>query len=61
MCLTYSFVLEDNFGFKKYVFLYALSGIFGNILSCLFLTDVISVGASSSLFGVMALELSYLI
>ena len=59
--LTYSFVLESHYGFKKFVILYFASGIFGNILSCLLLSEYISIGASSALCGVLILELTYLI
>jgi len=40
--------------------LYFVSGIAGNLLSSVFMKDSLSVGASSSLFGVIALEFLYL-
>jgi len=43
--------LEQAFGTWRIVVIYMLSGIYGNLLSCIFLPDVLGVGASGALFG----------
>jgi len=45
------FGLEKMFGFWKIGTLYILSGLFGTMVSMVFLPDVLSVGASASVFG----------
>jgi len=57
----YSYRLESVYGTKKFAFLYLIAGIGGNLLSAASRTGNISVGASSSLFGVFALYMAYLI
>lgn len=44
-------IAEDAFGSRKFLGLYFFSGISGNIFSYLFSPNTISVGASTSLFG----------
>ncbi|XP_076912685.1 RHOMBOID-like protein 2 isoform X2 [Bidens hawaiensis] len=53
--------LEQQFGFVRVGILYMLSGIGGSILSGLFITDNISVGASGALFGLLGAMLSELL
>ena len=45
--------LERVFGFWRTSVLYVLSGVFGTILSTIFLPGVVSVGASASVFGIV--------
>jgi rhomboid protease GluP len=58
--LMYGFSLEDFYGTKKYLILYLLSGIGGNLLSASINHESISVGASSSIFGLFALMGTYI-
>ena len=44
--------VESFFGKTKYIVIYVLSAVFGNLLSMLF-TDVISAGASGAIFGLL--------
>jgi len=57
----YSYRLEANYGTKKFALLYLLAGVGGNILSAAYMTQSISVGASSSLFGVFAFFIAFLL
>lgn len=46
--------LESFFGKTKYLVIYILSGVIGNLLSIIFLPDgVVSVGASGAIFGLL--------
>lgn len=46
--------LESFFGKVKYIIIYLISGICGNLLSMLFLSDThVSVGASGAIFGLL--------
>mmetsp|Transcript_18540 Transcript_18540/g.30997 ORF Transcript_18540/g.30997 Transcript_18540/m.30997 type:complete len:411 (+) Transcript_18540:199-1431(+) len=45
--------LERSFGFWRVGVLYILSGLFGTMVSVIFLPGVISVGASASVFGLV--------
>lgn len=47
------FPIERRFGFWRTGSLYVLSGIFGTIVSLVFLPAVLSVGASASVFGLV--------
>ncbi|KAK9053159.1 hypothetical protein SSX86_029789 [Deinandra increscens subsp. villosa] len=53
--------LEQQFGFVRVGMLYMLAGIGGSILSALFITNNISVGASGALFGLLGAMLSELL
>ncbi|KAM0060024.1 putative peptidase S54, rhomboid, Rhomboid-like superfamily [Helianthus debilis subsp. tardiflorus] len=53
--------LEQQFGFVRVGILYMLAGIGGSILSSLFITNNISVGASGALFGLLGAMLSELL
>ena len=46
-----SFYVENLLKTGKFVLLFLTTGIFGNILSTIFYRDLISVGASGSIFG----------
>lgn len=45
--------LERRFGFWRVGTLYVLSGLFGAMVSVVFLPGVLSVGASASVFGLV--------
>lgn len=45
--------LNIVFGTPRFTIIYLLSGIFGNLLSCIFLPDGVSVGASGALLGIL--------
>merc|ERR1719240_498183 len=45
--------IERAFGFWRVAVLYVLSGLFGTIVSIVFLPGVLSVGASASVFGLV--------
>jgi len=45
--------LERRFGFWRIGILYVLSGLFGTMVSVVFLPGVLSVGASASVFGLV--------
>jgi len=47
------FDLEKVFGFWRVGLLYIIAGIFGTIVSIVFLPSVLSVGASASVFGLL--------
>ena len=50
---THQVPLEREFGSWRIGALYLLSGIFGTMVSVIFLPDVLSVGASASVFGLI--------
>jgi len=56
----YGFFLEDRYGTKRFVTLYLLAGVGGNLLSAAFRVYGTSIGASSSLFGLIAFQCAYL-
>ncbi|KAL9650718.1 hypothetical protein ABK040_001772 [Willaertia magna] len=45
--------LERHWGFAFTAFIYSISAVGGNLLSALFLPRIITVGASSALFGIL--------
>ncbi|XP_047162644.1 RHOMBOID-like protein 2 [Vigna umbellata] len=53
--------LEQQFGFVRIGVIYLVSGFGGSVLSCLFIRDHTSVGASGALFGLLGAMLSELI
>ncbi|XP_043698250.1 RHOMBOID-like protein 2 [Telopea speciosissima] len=53
--------LEQQFGFVRIGVVYLLSGFGGSVLSCLFIRNSISVGASGALFGLLGAMLSELL
>ena len=57
----YGYRLEATFGAKKLALFYIMTGIGGNLLSAVAITESISVGASSSLFGIFALYIAFLL
>ncbi|KAJ5069644.1 rhomboid-related [Anaeramoeba ignava] len=51
--IIYGFQLERYFGGLRIAIIYFLTGISGNLLSAIFLPNVVSVGSSSALFGLL--------
>ena len=58
--LIFGINLESTIGIPRTISVYFISGICGNLMSAL-VTDDISVGASSCIFGLMGALLAYLI
>eukprot|EP00736_Rhodelphis_marinus_P009504 Rmarinus@m.26438 len=60
MMFTYRVAIrqEQDWGYMRVGMIYLLSGIAGNLASAAFLPDIITVGASSSLFGMLGAELA---
>lgn len=56
-----NFFLEKQYGTKKLSLLFIISGIGGNLMSCIEYPDNISVGASSAIFGSLALYGGFLL
>lgn len=62
ICLMFIGIrLEQQFGFVRIAVIYLLSGFGGSVLSCLFIQNSISVGASGALFGLLGSMLAELI
>ena len=51
--MVYGIKLEKEYKTIKFAILYFISGIIGNMFSCVFQADSLSVGASSSISGVI--------
>lgn len=45
--------LNCVYGTAKWIWIYFVSGIFGNILSCIFLPESVGVGSSGALLGIL--------
>ncbi len=50
---------EDMFDLKEYLMIYFVSGLSGGILTLVFMPDVLSVGASGAIFGVLGATIIY--
>jgi len=48
-------LVERAYGKERFISIYMLTGIFGNLLTHLFLPNAISVGASGAIFGLIGL------
>jgi rhomboid protease GluP len=57
----YGYVLENYLSKKQFIFHYILCGIAGNLLSGYNNPNNISVGASSSLYGIFPLIILYIL
>lgn len=53
--------LNRVFGTLPWLFIYFASGIYGNMLSCIFLPDAIGVGSSGALMGILSAWLIWII
>ena len=51
-------VIERSYGWRRFLALYLLAGVFGNVLSFLFTAEP-SLGASTSIFGLIAAQAIY--
>ena len=58
--LLFGLNLESSIGIPRTIGIYFISGICGNLFSAL-ITDTISVGASSAIFGLLGALLAYLL
>eukprot|EP00744_Colponema_vietnamica_P001886 GILI01003061.1.p1 GENE.GILI01003061.1~~GILI01003061.1.p1 ORF type:complete len:313 (+),score=91.86 GILI01003061.1:98-940(+) len=54
------FTMEKEYGVRKLILLYFVSGIGASFLSCMAAPCVIGVGASGSLFGLLGSQIAYL-
>ena len=59
--LMWGFRIEQSLGTKKFVFLYFVAGIGGNLLSTVNELFIISAGASSSILGILGFGFPYVI
>lgn len=57
--LIFGIRLESTIGTPKFIILYFMAGISGNLLSSLVI-DFIGVGASTSIFGILGAYLAYI-
>jgi rhomboid protease GluP len=57
--LIFGLRAEDMFDLKEYFFIYFVSGLTGGVLTLLMGPDIISVGASGAIFGVLGATLIY--
>jgi len=57
----YGYFLENYYGVRRFAILYFAAGFGGNLLSAVANKTNISIGASSAIFGLFALQLAYLI
>lgn len=49
------------FGWKRWLAIYVGSGVYGNMLSCVFLTDAVGVGSSGAVLGMLTSWLLWII
>src|SRR6056297_990596 len=54
----FGIVVEKIYSSQKFIFIYLISGIVGNLLTQFFYTNVPSVGASGAIFGLVGLMFS---
>lgn len=57
--LIFGLRAEDMFNLEEYLSIYFLSGLFGGLLTLLWPVDILSVGASGAIFGVLGATLVY--
>ena len=50
--------VEKDSGFFRAVLVFFISGLYGYILSCLFVPEMVTVGATGALYGFLGLQLS---
>ena len=61
MQVYYGFILEITHGWRRVAILYIVGGIGASLFSCIRFYYETSVGASGSIFSLLALELIYFI
>lgn len=49
------------FGTVRWLFIYLMAGIFGGMMSCIFLPDAVGVGSSGALLGILSAWLVWII
>ncbi|MEA1885199.1 MAG: rhomboid family intramembrane serine protease [Thermotogota bacterium] len=54
----FGIVVEKIYSSQKFIFIYLISGVVGNLLTQVFYTNVPSVGASGAIFGLVGLMFS---
>jgi len=54
----FGIVVEKIYSSQKFIFIYLISGVVGNVLTQIFYTNVPSVGASGAIFGLIGLMFS---
>lgn len=59
--ISLSIYVEHILGSFRYILVYLISGIGGNLMSAIFLVRYIQVGASSSIFGLLSVQYADLI
>lgn len=57
--LIFGLRAEDMFNIEEYLLIYFLCGLFGGLLTLLWPMDILSVGASGAIFGVLGATLIY--
>ena len=57
--LRFGFAIETYYGSKKFAAIYIISGIGGNLLSSVMKIYIVSVGASTSGYGLLAVLACY--
>ncbi|KRW98814.1 hypothetical protein PPERSA_10585 [Pseudocohnilembus persalinus] len=58
--LFFGFQLENYYGFKRFLSVYLMAGIGGNLLSIYWHYENFSLGASTGVFGILAFQCIYL-
>jgi membrane associated rhomboid family serine protease len=53
--------LNRVYGTPKWLFIYFISGIFGNMMSCIFLPDSVGVGSSGAVLGMLSSWIAWII
>jgi membrane associated rhomboid family serine protease len=53
--------LNRIYGTWKWMFIYMISGIFGNMMSCIFLPDAVGVGSSGAVLGMLSSWMVWLV
>lgn len=59
--LMWGFRIEQALGTKKFIFLYFVAGLGGNLLSAVYELFIISAGASSSILGILGFGFPFVI
>ncbi len=57
--LIFGLRAEDMFDLKEYLFIYFVSGLTGGVLTLIVWPDIISVGASGAIFGILGATMIY--
>ena len=52
--IRFGFAIEDYYGLKRYIAIYLVGGVGGNLLSAAISTESVGIGASTSGYGLLA-------